>query len=103
MHTNVRSGHQTTELQFTRMAIAPNVDRDRTITPVTLIMYNVHGPTAGNHTGLPVLAQSSIPSTPKVLQGAKCTEMPLTWPDLIQIGRFKLRWLLRGAYINDKY
>ena len=25
--TNVRNGHQNTELQFTRMAIAPNVDR----------------------------------------------------------------------------
>ena len=34
------------------MAIAPNVDRDPTITPVTSIMYNVHDTTRGGH-GIP--------------------------------------------------
>ena len=84
---------KTIELQFTRMAIAPNVHRDRPITPVTSIIYNVQDSTADNHTGLPGLAQSFSPDTPQVLQGANCTKMTLTWPDLIRIERFKVRWL----------
>ena len=71
-----------TKLQFTHMAIAPNVDRDRTITPVTsiMIMYKIQQQIITSDS--PVLLPPSKPSTPKVLQVANA----LKWP---YFGRIK--------------
>ena len=60
----------------THMAIAPNVD---TIAPAYRshqIMYNVQDTIAFITPDFPVLAPSSRPSTPKVLQGANTRKWP---------------------------
>ena len=85
-----------------RMAIAPNVHRKHRrpsdhISASILYKIRQHESHWLPSSRLTIQAQCY-----KVLQVAKCTEMALTWPDLVQIGRFKVRWLPWGAYIHDK-
>ena len=90
VHTRTNNEHQNTELHFTRMAIAPNVDGDRTIALVTSVMSNAHDNTADDHTRLPT-------TRPQVLQVAKCTIMAVSQPEQLRIERFELCWLPCGV------
>ena len=60
-------------------------------------MHNVQNTTADNHTGLPVPVNTTQAQHSQLLQVAKSTNMALTWPDLVQIGRFKVRWFAYGT------
>ena len=73
---NVRSGHQNTELQCTRMAIAPNVDRKhRHHTSHINVRYNVNKYNSIIPSRLPILASSFQAGSSKYCRASRAQKL----------------------------
>ena len=94
---NVYSGHQQSQNSRTRMTIAskcPSQSSPSHWSHQGRIMYKINSV---------LTPESPVPAGPIQNQyaqstaGRQCTEMALTWPGLVRIERFQVRWLPCGA------